>query len=498
MFDVLIIGCGVVGAAAAYELSKYQIRGKALSVAVLDKENDVSQGTSKANSAIIHAGYDPPHGSLMAALNVEGSRLVRELCVKLDIPHRQCGSLVLAFSSGPRETCLSEEQHLRKLFERGERNGVPDMEILSRDAALALEPNLSGDVRAALLAPTAMIISPWEFTLALMETALRNGAELFLNREVISLKRLQGKAGDAETFWRVTTDKDSFDARYVINAAGVYSGKIHNMVSPQSFEIYPYRGEYYLLDKSEGKLVNHIIFQCPTPAGKGVLVAPTVHGNLIAGPNSGSCDDEDDTAVTAAGMEEVAGKAKKSVPSINFRANIRNFAGLRAAADRDDFIIAGAEGAPGFFDAAGIKSPGLSAAPAIAKRLLELLTAGGLALEPKEHPVDTRRRVRFADLSPGDRIKLVQKNPAYGRVLCRCETVTESEILDSLAAPIPPRTLDGVKRRCNPGMGRCQGGFCGPRILELLADRYNLEPEEILQDRSGSYILTAEGTSIGT
>jgi glycerol-3-phosphate dehydrogenase len=493
VFDVLIIGCGVVGAAAAYELSKYQACGKALSVAVLDKENDVSQGTSKANSAIIHAGYDPPHGSLMAALNVEGSRLARELCVKLDIPHRQCGSLVLAFSS--------EEQHLRRLFEQGERNGVPDMEILSRDAALALEPNLSGDVRAALLAPTAMIISPWEFTLALMETALRNGAGLFLNREVISLKRLpagQGNAGDAETFWRVTTDKDSFDARYVINAAGVYSGKIHNMVSPQSCEIYPYRGEYYLLDKSEGKLVNHIIFQCPTPAGKGVLVAPTVHGNLIAGPNSGSCDGEDDTAVTAAGLEEVVERAKKSVPSINFRANIRNFAGLRAVADRDDFIIAGAEGAPGFFDAAGIKSPGLSAAPAIAKRLVELLVTGGLALEPKEHPVDTRRRIRFADLSPGDRIELALKNPAYGRVLCRCETVTEGEILDSLAAPIPPRTLDGVKRRCNPGMGRCQGGFCGPRVLELLADHYNLEPEEILQDRSGSYILTAKGTSDGT
>jgi glycerol-3-phosphate dehydrogenase len=260
-------------------------------------------------------------------------------------------------------------------------------------------------------------------------------------------------------------------------------------------EIYPYRGEYYLLDKSEGKLVNHIIFQCPTPAGQGVLVAPTVHGNLIAGPNAGSCDDAEDTAVTAAGLEDVAERAKKSVPSINFRASIRNFAGLRAAADRDDFIIAEAEGAPGFFDAAGIKSPGLSAAPAIARRLLELLAARGLVLEPKKDPVDTRRRIRFADLSPKERIALVKKNPAYGRVLCRCETVTEGEILDSLAAPIPPHTLDGVKRRCNPGMGRCQGGFCGPRILELLADQYKLEPEEILQDRSGSYILTAKGSS---
>jgi glycerol-3-phosphate dehydrogenase len=481
VFDVLIIGCGVVGAAAAYELSKQALPGgKGLSVAVLDRENDVSQGTSKANSAVIHAGYDPPAGSLMARLNVEGAALARELCARLDVPRRQCGSLVLAFSP-------EDSGHLHKLFERGAKNGVKNMELLPGAAVRALEPNLNPRVSEALLAPDAMIVSPWEFTLALIETAVKNGAELFLNQEVTAISRI---AADGADFWRVSAGSGSFDARYVINAAGVRGDVIHNMVSPPAFAIYPYRGEYYLLEKSEGKLVNRIIFQCPTPAGKGVLVAPTVHGNLITGPNSGTCDDADDTAVSAEGLEDVAAKAQKSVPAINFRANIRNFAGLRAASDKDDFIIAGAEGAPGFFDAAGIKSPGLSAAPAIAKRLLELLAGEGLAFEPKENPVDTRRRIRFADLSPKERIELVQKNPAYGRVICRCETVTEGEILDSLAAPIPPRTLDGVKRRCNPGMGRCQGGFCGPRILELLSDHYGLEPEEILQDRSGSFVLT--------
>jgi glycerol-3-phosphate dehydrogenase len=473
VLDVVIVGCGIVGAAAAYELSKYR-----LSTVVLDKENDAANGVTKANSAVIHAGYDPEPGTLMAALNVEGHRLAGELCKKLDVPCRQCGSLVLAFSE-------EDQQHLRRLYDRGIRNGVPAMALLNGTQVRALEPNLNDRVCGALLAPEAMIVSPWEYALALMETALRNGVALYLNNEVKAISPVG-------SHWRITTDRDVFETRFVINAAGLQSGQIHNMAAPPAFTIQPNRGEYYILDKSEGNMVNHIIFQCPTKAGKGTLVAPTVHGNLLVGPNNETPRDSEDTACTAHGLAAVAEAARRSLPALNFQTGIRNFSGIRAATEEKDFIVREAQGAPGFFDLAGIQSPGLSAAPAIAVLVRKLLWERGLEGEPKEEFIDTRRRVRFAELSPREKAKLIKHNPAYGRVLCRCETITEGEVLDALAAPIPPRTLDAVKRRCNPGMGRCQGGFCGPRIMELLADHFQVDPSEILQDKRGTCILTGQ------
>ncbi|MDR1902591.1 MAG: NAD(P)/FAD-dependent oxidoreductase [Treponema sp.] len=507
MYDAVIIGCGITGAAAAYELSKYTIveksgkggasKSRPLRVAVLDKENDVSEGATKANSGIIHSGYDPAPGTLMARLNVEGNLLAAKLCVKLDIPHRKCGSLVLAFSD-------EDKNHLRHLYEGGMQNGVSGMEILEGEQVLRLEPKLNREISAALRSPAAMIVSPWEYALALIETACRNGAELFLESEVLAIEKAGDDGSKPGGRWTVKTGRGSYETNRVINAAGVWSDKIHNMAAPRAFTIYPYRGEYYLLDKSEGKKVNHIVFQCPTAAGKGVLVAPTVHGNLIVGPNGEACADGEDTAVTGEGLSAVREAALKSAPSLEFGENVRNFSGVRAASDNNDFIIREAEGAPGFIDLAGIKSPGLSATPAIAALLPGMLGRDGqfrrgvLHLEEKKHFIDTRRRIRFADLSSGERSALVKKNPAYGRVLCRCETVTEGEILDALAAPVPPRTVDAVKRRCNPGMGRCQGAFCAPRILELLAAYYRLEMEAILQDRAGSYILSgAPGSSHG-
>jgi glycerol-3-phosphate dehydrogenase len=316
-----------------------------------------------------------------------------------------------------------------------------------------------------------------------METALRNGTELYLNNEVKTIS-------PAGSHWRICTDQGVFETRFIINAAGVQSDRIHNMAAPPAFTIHPKRGEYYILDKSEGGLVNHIIFQCPTKDGKGVVVAPTVHGNLLVGPNSEALQDNEDTATTAQGLAEVAEAARRSLPGLNLRAGIRNFAGIRAATDEKDFIVREAQSAPGFFDLAGIQSPGLSAAPAIAALAVELLRDRGLGCELKKTFIDTRRRIRFAELSPKEKAELIKSNPAYGQVLCRCETVSEGEILDALAAPIPPRTLDAVKRRCNPGMGRCQGGFCGPRILELLADHFKVAPSEILQDKRGTFILT--------
>ena len=472
MFDVAIIGCGVVGAAAAYELSRYKLK-----IAVLERGNDVSQGTTKANSAIIHAGYDPEPGTIMAKLNPQGNRMAKEICQKLDVPYRQIGSLVLAFT--PQELPV-----LHTLYERGVQNGVPGLRLLSPGEVSRMEPNVNRTA-GALYAPTAGIVSPWEYALAMMETAVKNGVSLFLENEVHSIQKKDGG-------FSIQTGSRVLESRFILNAAGTHADLVHNMAAQPSFRIVPDRGEYYLLDKSQGECVSHVIFQCPTKVGKGTLVSPTVHGNLIVGPNNEPPRGADDVSTTAAGLEQVARNAKKSVPGLNLRESIRNFAGVRAASDRDDFIVEEAPGAPGFFDLAGIKSPGLSCAPALAKLAAELLREAGLKLSEKEEFLDERRRIRFSHLSAEEKAALIRREPTYGHVLCRCETVTEGEILAALKGPIPPRTLDAVKRRTSAGMGRCQGSFCGPRIVELLARELGTTPDEILQDGPGSYLLTGE------
>jgi len=369
---------------------------------------------------------------------------------------------------------------LRRLYVQGVKNGVPGLNIVTGEQARQMEPNLSSGVTAALLAPSAMIVSPWEYTLALIETAMLNGAALHLESEVTAIEK-------TDVGWRLVTPDFVLPAKNIINAAGVHADAVHNMALPPSFRIIPDRGEYYILDKSEGKHVSKVVFQCPVKYGKGTLVAPTVHGNLIVGPGNEKIVDAEDTATTAAGLALVAERAKKILPNINFKACIRNFAGVRAASDIDDFIIN--QPAPGFIDLAGIKSPGLSAAPAIARMAVDLLRESGLELSEKKGFTDTRKRVRFTDLSFDERVELARRNPAYGRIICRCETVTEGEILDAMNGRIPPRSVDAVKRRCNPGMGRCQGGFCSPKIVRLLAEHQGIAATEVLQDRAGSRIL---------
>ncbi len=472
MWDVIIVGCGVVGAACAYQLSRYKLRA-----AVLEAGSDVAAGATKANSAILHAGYDPEPGTLMARLNVAGVSMAEEICRKLDVPYRKNGSMVLAFSGKDRD-CL------RELMSRGERNGVPGLRLLTGAEARALEPEVSGEAVEALLAPSAAIVNPWEYALAMAETAVRNGVELYRNCRVTAITREQGG-------FAVTAGDKVFHGKYIINAAGVYAGAVHRLVGEPGFTIRPAKGEYYLLDKCEGTRVSRVIFQCPGAAGKGVLVSPTVHGNLIVGPTSEPSGPED-VSSTARGLQTVRELAARSVPGIRFRENIRNFTGVRAGSDRGDFILEEAPGVPGFFNAAGICSPGLSAAPAIAEYLLEQMAGRGLALEKKEAFIDTRRRVRFHELDREGRNELIAKDARYGRVVCRCETVTEGEIVACLRQPIPPASINGVKRRVGAGMGRCQGGFCGPRVQELLARELGVRPEEIPLEDAGSYILTGE------
>ncbi|MEG1943249.1 MAG: NAD(P)/FAD-dependent oxidoreductase [Angelakisella sp.] len=477
MYDVIVIGCGIIGASTAYELSRYNLK-----VAVLEASNDVANGTTKANSAILHAGYDPEPGTLMAKLNVEGVALAKELCKKLDVERKEIGSFVLAFSD-------SELATVEALYERGNKNGVPDLRLLNKAQVLELEPNLSHEVMGALYAPSAAIVNPWEFAIALAETAVKNGVEVHLSTKV------EGIVKGADGF-TVSTDNGIFNSKYIVNAAGVYCDKIHELVGGTGFKVIYNAGEYYMMDKSQGGLVGKVIFQCPSEVGKGVLVSPTVHGNLIVGPNAVGCSHGDDVGNTAEGLDFIRRMAVKSVPSLNFRDSIRNFAGVRANTDQSDFIIEESHQCKGFINLAGIKSPGLSSAPAIGKMAVELLQGCGLATNKKDSFIDTRKRIKFRDLSPMEKDKVIAENSLYGRVICRCETVTEGEIVEAIHRPIVPRSVDAIKRRCNAGMGRCQGGFCGPRVHEILSRELGVPLMDIQMDEDGSYILvnpTKEG-----
>lgn len=473
MVDVVVIGSGIMGASVARELSKYD-----LDMVVLDKEHDVSNGTTKANSAIIHAGYDAANGTLMAKYNALGNAMFEELCKEIDAPFKRCGSYVLAFSE-------KERPHIEALYERGVKNGIPGLEILEGAEVLKREPNLSKEVVAALYAPTAGVIGPWEFTIKMLENAIENGAKLQLDSKVTAIEKVDGG-------YKVTTEKGDILTKTVINAAGVFADEINDMVSSKHFNIIPRKGEYFLLDKTQGTLVNSVIFQCPNDMGKGILVARTVHGNLISGPTATDVDDKEDVGNTLPEMDIIRQTAVKSVPSINFRENIRNFAGLRAESDTGDFIIGEAEDAQGFFNIAGTKSPGLSSAPAIgvdvAAMVVERLGNPAKKAEFKKN----KPQIHFMELTPEEKAEVIAKDPRYGRIICRCESITEGEIVDAIHRTLGARTVDGVKKRCRPGMGRCQGGFCGPRVQEILARELGEKLDEIVLDKKGAYILTGE------
>lgn len=468
MYDVIIIGAGIVGCATAYYLSFYDLR-----VLLVERDNDVANGTTKANSAIIHAGYDPEPGTLMAIHNVEGARLTEQLCRKLDVPYRQCGALVIGFNEEDLKT-------INELYQRGLANGVKGLKVLSRQETLDLEPQLSEEVTGALLAETSGIVSPWELCLALAETAVRNGVELALNNEVTAIRR-------QDDVFEVTTVAGRYQGKLIVNAAGVHSDDVHEMIGKKEFTIKPSRGEYFLLDKSESSRASRTIFQCPDANGKGVLVSPTVHGNLIVGPNT-ETSEKDDVSTVSDSLSFIRRQSLKSIPSIAFRENIRNFSGVRARSDRADFILEESSSVPGFFNAAGIKSPGLSAAPSLAKAIVKWVGTK-MTLTEKPDTVDTRKKIRIKELDRDQINELIRQNPAYGRIICRCESITEGEILDAFNTPIPPVSIDGVKRRCNTGMGRCQGGFCGEKITAILMRQLRIKGEEVLQDKAGSNII---------
>ena len=471
MYDIAIVGAGVTGAMTARELSQYDLK-----IALLDKCNDVAMGATKANSGIVHAGFDAAEGSLMAKLNVEGCAMMAETCKKLNVPYKNNGSLVVAFSE-------EETEHLQKLYDRGVKNGVPDMKILSKEELLAMEPNLNPDACGALYAPTAGIVCPYELTIAAAECAVTNGVEFIRNCEVKAVETDDEKI-------TLDTTQGKIEAKYVINAAGVFADDLARMAGDDTIHITARRGEYFLLDKSVGNTVNHTIFQCPSKMGKGILVAQTVDGNLLMGPTAEDIEDKSDVSTSNAGLNNVKKFAAKSVPTINARNAITSFTGLRAHADAHEFIIGVSEKNPRLINAAGIESPGLSSSPAIAKYIDNIVKSLFSDLTVKADYDDTREApVRFRHMTDEEREELIKKNSAYGRIICRCETITEGEILDAIHAPAGARDVDGVKRRTRAGMGRCQGGFCGSKVVEILARELGCELNDISKFGGNSNIL---------
>lgn len=471
MFDVIIIGAGVSGAASARELSRYKVNAL-----VLEKSEDVCCGTSKANSAIVHAGYDAAEGSLMAKLNVEGNQMIPELAKELDFPFNPCGSFVV---------CLHEEDMpgLQALYDRGVKNGVKDMEIITDKARIKeMEPNLADETVAVLYAPTAGIVCPFNMNIAFAENAYTNGVDFKFNTEVHNIKKIEGG-------WAIETNQGVFETKYVVNAAGVHADELHNMVSADKIHITPRRGDYCLLDKSAGKHVNRTIFALPGKYGKGVLVSPTVHGNLIVGPTAIDIEDKEATATTREGLDELINKAGMNVKDLPMRQVITSFSGLRAHEDHHEFIIKELEDAPGFVDCAGIESPGLTSCPAIGKMVAGILQEK-LGLEPNPDFNGSRKGIlNPEELSKEERIELIKKNPAYGNIICRCEMVTEGEILDAIHRPLGARSLDAVKRRTRAGMGRCQAGFCSPRTMEILHRECGIPMTEITKSGGESKLL---------
>lgn len=470
MYDVAIIGSGVIGNSIFRELTKYNLK-----VVVLEKEKDVSMGTSKANSAIVHAGYDPKEGTLMAKYNVAGNEMFEDLCKELSVPFKRNGSLIIAFNDEDMKT-------VQALYENGTKIGVKDLQILSKEQVLEKEPNLNQEIFGALYAPTGGIVGPFEYTIALAENAVANGGEIKLEKEVVAIEK-------NDTFKITTKDGEIIESKFVINAAGLYADKIHNLVCKESFKIVPRSGEYFVMDKTQGNVVSHTIFQCPSKLGKGVLVTPTVHGNLLVGPDARDIEDKDDVGTLAEGLNEVRDASMRTTNKVNFREIIRSFAGLRANPDTGDFIVEENDEVKGFIDVAGMKSPGLSSAPAIALDVVEILKEAGCKLDKKSDFKAKREQIHFMELSAKEKAELIKKNPQYGRMVCRCESITEGEIVDAIKRSIGIPSLDSIKRRCRPGMGRCQGGFCGPRVQEIIARECNVPLEDVVQEKSGSYIL---------
>ncbi len=472
MYDVIVIGGGVIGGMILRKLSAFDLK-----VCLLEKENDVCMGQSKANSGIVHAGFDAAPNTLKAKFNLLGNRQMQSVCEELGVKFKNNGSLVVAFSE-------EELQTLEKLLNRGKANGVTDMEIISKEKLRELEPNISDDALGALYAKTGGIVCPYELTIAAIGNAMDNGATLFTN---FSVDKIEGKFGNFKVY---SSSGEAVEGRAVINAAGIASAKISSLVGDNSFKIGARRGEYILLDKSSGNFVNHTLFFTPTEKGKGILVSQTVDGNIILGPTAEEIGGND-TATTSSGLSDVLAKAFKMCKNVPTYNTITSFSGVRAYSDRHDFIIEESKVKRGFINCAGIESPGLTSAPAIADYVVESLVFSLIELKPKKD-FNPRRKADyfFKNLSDEEKNEIIKSDPRYGKIICRCEQITEGEIVRAIKENPPARDIDAVKRRTRAGMGRCQGGFCQPFVAEILAREMNTEIDKITKKGGNSALLS--------
>ncbi|WP_010236501.1 NAD(P)/FAD-dependent oxidoreductase [Clostridium arbusti] len=473
MFDVIIIGAGVIGCSIAREISRYNMK-----ICVLEKDIDVANGTSKANSGIVHAGYDAKFGSLKSLLNVRGNKMFDRLSEELDFPFKRNGSLVL---------CFNEEDldKLKALKENGDKNKVPNLKILNKEEIKTIEPNVGNNAVAALYAPTGGIVCPYEMTIAYAENAYDNNVQFQLETEVKSIIKDNSK-------FIINTDKGEFTSRLIVNASGLFADEINNMLSENKFNIIPRKGEYCLFDKDARESLEKTLFQLPSNMGKGVLVTPTVDGNLLIGPSATDIEDKEDLSTSGQGLDDILSKAKLTIDKIPMRQIITSFSGLRAHSERNDFIIGEAEDVPNFINAAGIESPGLSSAPAIAEMVRDMVVEK-LSPNKNENFNPIRKGIpKFREMTNEERSKLIAKDGAYGRIVCRCEIVTEGEIINSIKRPLGAKTLDGIKRRTRSGMGKCQGGFCSNKIVDIISRELDIPLEDVSKFGSNSNLLTGK------
>src|SRR5690554_1925666 len=474
MYDIIVVGAGINGGLIAYELSKYNLK-----VAVLEKDNDVGDEATAANSAIVHSGHDPKPGTLKAKLNKRGNQLFEDLCKELKVDFIRNGALVVATND-------EELPKLEELYQQTIDREIP-VRMIDREEAIRLEPNLSDEVIKAIELPTTGIISPWEVTIAAMESAVDNGVELFLDNKVVAIEKKEG-------YFEVTTNKSVYQATIVINSAGLYSDDIYRMVSNQvSYNVRPRRGEYYVLDRAEKPVVSRTIYPLPSEKGKGVLVVPTIHNNILLGPNSDVISDKEVKDNTAEALAYVRREVSKTVKNIPMHTVIRTYTGLRPTPDNHDFIIEEAKDVKNFINLIGIESPGIASAPAITEFVIENLVKKMITLEKKSEPFKERRPwIILNRMSVEEKQEYFEKDSKFGQMICRCELVSEGEIVDVIHRNVGAKTVKAVKRRVRAGAGRCQGGFCEPRVINILARELNLTPTEILLDSDESPILVGK------
>lgn len=468
MYDVVIIGAGVIGGMIARELSRYGAK-----VCILEKENDVSKGASSANSGIVHAGFDAETGSLKAILNVKGAKMMKQVTDELGVKYKNNGSIVAGFNE-------DDERTINELYARGVANGVEQLQVLTGEKIRKIEPGLSKDVSVALYAPTAGIVCPYELTIASIGNAMDNGCELRYGFNVDKIEYADG-------IYKIYKGNEFVETKFVVNAAGLYSDSIANMIGDNSFDVHPRRGEYMLLDKGNAS-VSHTVFKTPSKMGKGILVSPTVDGNLLLGPTSVDMTDKEDKSVYAEGLAAIRKSASDCVDNIKYNKIITSFCGLRAVGDTHDFIINSPK--DGFVNVAGIESPGLSASPAIAEYVRIMLQDMGFNFELKSNFNPYRKPDHyFKNLTMEEKNKIISADNRYGKIICRCETVTEGEIVEAIHKNPPANDLDAIKRRTRSGMGRCQGGFCSTSIVEILSRELDVPVESVTKFGGNSYIV---------